>query len=614
MRATRTSLLVVLALTGLALGAAPASAASTTTPTRAGNDGVKTFSVSADSFVEPGDEKVVLHASPANGQADIPGTVTGTGSCTGFTLPGLSQAECGGPLTFTADLTNVATGTYQVVETRTDQATFPPGDEAPVVDGTVVVFAQPAFAAGSAITPATRGQNSVSVITVKGSGFKAGMTADFGAGTTTTGLSVASPSQLTATVTVSADAVPGPRDVVLISPDDGATVGAKARATKAAGFTITAAPTVTSLSPAQGTVGTKASVTFTGTGFVPGDVSITVPQVLVSNVVVTSTTTATADLTPGTGAQAGPHSVFFTNPDGGRGSLTGGFTVIAPPDKPVGVLAQPGDTAVSLAWTAPTSAGTSAVTGYRVTPSGGVAPVEVTGTSATVNGLTNGTSYTFTVAAKNAAAGYGVESAQVAATPKYAVTLVARSSTAQLTSGGTARVSGSLVRTTGALPIPGATITLKYQPAVGSPVFRSVVTDAQGVWADAVRSFTYSTRVTATYGGNPTIQAKAVTLPAINVSTKVTRTAPVAGASSKVGTLLTVTGTTSPNKAGRPVYLYRVLAGGHLQALTKGIVSPNGTFALKIKLAKGAYALRVGVPAAAGNTTGYTTAFTHRRV
>ncbi len=615
----RTARLVVLALTAastLALIAPPAEAASSTTPSRAGNDGVKAFTVSgAESYFETDYETVVLHANPANGQADIPATVTGTGTCTGITIPALAQATCAGPLTFTADLTNATTGTYQVIETRSDQTAFPPADLPSTVDGTVTVFAQPTFAASTPISPASRGQNSTTLVTVKGTGFKTGMTASFGAGTTTTGLAVASPTQLTANVAVAADAATGVRDVVLTSPDDGANVGVKATATKTAGFTITDAPTVTSLTPSSGTVGQQQLVTITGTHFVSGgDFTVTIPQVAVASVVVVNATTVTANLTPGTGAAAGPHSVFVTNPDGGRGSLTGGFTVIAPPDKPVGVTAVAGDTSVALSWTAPANAGTSAVTGYRVTTSGGVQPVEVTGTSTTITGLTNGTAYTFTVAAKNAAAGYGVESTPVTSTPKYAVTFVAKSSSKQLTSGGTATVSGSLARTTGAVPVPGASITLKYQPAVGSPVFRTVTTSAQGTWTDKAVAFTYTTVVTATYSGNATLQAKTVTLPTISVATKVTRTSPAAGAATKGGTTLVITGTTSPNKAGRPVYLYRVLAGGHLQALTKDFVGAGGAFTLRINLAKGAYTLRIGVPAAVGNTTGYSSPFIHRRV
>ncbi len=73
------------------------------------------------------------------------------------------------------------------------------------------------------------------------------------------------------------------------------------------------------------------------------------------------------------------------------------------PGAPTGVLAVAGHGDASVSWTAPGDGG-SPITGYTVTASPGGASATVNGstTSATVAGLANGTSYTFTVKATNA--------------------------------------------------------------------------------------------------------------------------------------------------------------------------------------------------------------------
>src|SRR5215469_2656167 len=79
------------------------------------------------------------------------------------------------------------------------------------------------------------------------------------------------------------------------------------------------------------------------------------------------------------------------------------------PGAPTGVTATAGNGSATVSWTAPSNNGGSTITKYTVTPFIGSAaqtPVTVTGsppaTSANVSGLTNGTSYTFTVTAANA--------------------------------------------------------------------------------------------------------------------------------------------------------------------------------------------------------------------
>jgi parallel beta-helix repeat protein len=90
----------------------------------------------------------------------------------------------------------------------------------------------------------------------------------------------------------------------------------------------------------------------------------------------------------------------------GTGPASKPSNAITTPNKPAaptGVTAVAGHGSASLSWTAPADNG-SAITGYTVIASSGGPTVNTGGsvTSATVSGLTNGRSYTFSVTAKNA--------------------------------------------------------------------------------------------------------------------------------------------------------------------------------------------------------------------
>ena len=81
---------------------------------------------------------------------------------------------------------------------------------------------------------------------------------------------------------------------------------------------------------------------------------------------------------------------------------------VGAPGAPTGVTATSGNASATVAWTAPSSTGNSAIASYVVTPYVGTIAMATrtfnsTTTTETVTGLTPGTTYSFTVAAVNAA-------------------------------------------------------------------------------------------------------------------------------------------------------------------------------------------------------------------
>jgi len=121
-------------------------------------------------------------------------------------------------------------------------------------------------------------------------------------------------------------------------------------------------------------------------------------------------------------ASAGTYDVTLavTDVDGWTGTVTEAVGVAATstaPGPPTAATAMPGNAEASVSFTPPAADGGSAITGYTVTSDAGQ---RATGTSSPieVTGLTNGTSYTFTVSATNAVGTSPPSSPSAAVTPE----------------------------------------------------------------------------------------------------------------------------------------------------------------------------------------------------
>ena len=135
--------------------------------------------------------------------------------------------------------------------------------------------------------------------------------------------------------------------------------------------------------------------------------------------------------------------VVATNHGGSTtSSNTIDVAVVSAPGAPTAVSATPGDTQLIVSWTAPSSNGGSAITGYKVEKkegSGSYTPaVANTGSDAvtyTATGLDNGNSYTFKVSAINSAGTSDASTDSSAFTPIGVTNAVTDISAAPSTSG-----------------------------------------------------------------------------------------------------------------------------------------------------------------------------------
>ena len=232
-----------------------------------------------------------------------------------------------------------------------------------------------------------------------------------------------------------------------------------------------------------------------------------------------ATSATVAGLTPGT---AYTFTVTAVNAAGSSAASLASNSVspFTIPSAPTAATATAGSGQATVTWAAPVSDGFSPITGYTVTstPGGLIATVAAPATSATVSGLSNGTAYTFTVTAANAAGGSPASLASNSVTPSGPPSPVITQNPPNPT--GNPNVTFAFTSNT-----PGATFACSLAAAASADAFSACTSPhGYGPLADG----TYSFKLTATDPNTGQTSSPAAYTFVVRTAAAPTTTAPVA--------------------------------------------------------------------------------------
>ena len=268
------------------------------------------------------------------------------------------------------DLSGAATGTWNVVITNPDNQT------AMLAAGFTVNYIPLSPPNVSSVNPLSRGQGASSQsLTISGSNFVDGASVSFsGSGITVNSTNYVSSNELTANITISGSATTGNRNITVTNPDS-------QQDTCSNCFTVNAAPSVVSASPASSTQGASGlDVIISGSNFVDGAaVSFSGTGISINTTTFNNSTQLTVNIDISSGAPVGNRNITVTNPDNGVDTGNNLFTVNTAPIPPSVSSASPSSKPQGASNQSITINGSNFVDG---------ASVSFSGTGITVNSTT----------------------------------------------------------------------------------------------------------------------------------------------------------------------------------------------------------------------------------
>ena len=271
----------------------------------------------------------VSPSSRAQGTSNQSLTVTGTNFITGATATFSATGITVNSTTF-VNATSLTVNVTVASNAATGAGTISVlnGDGSTATSGSIFTVNPPPTA--TSVSPSSLDQGAISqALTLTGTGFESGATVlATGSGVTVNSTAFVNSTTLTVTVSVNGGATIASSGFSVTNPDAGTV-------TSGAIFSVTAAPTVTAVSPtSRGAGAVSQNLTVTGTGFVTGTSLATVfsgTNITVNSTTYVSSTSLTVNISIAAGAAIGTRTFTVTNGD--RSTATSGsiFTVNAAP-------------------------------------------------------------------------------------------------------------------------------------------------------------------------------------------------------------------------------------------------------------------------------------------